>query len=80
MQGLSQLLSSRLVWLVVTIPVVLSAGAEVLARLFWFEALGYDAVFWRILLLKLGLFIAAALIVYAYTLSNLVILRACSTT
>jgi uncharacterized membrane protein (UPF0182 family) len=74
MQGLSQLLSSRLVWLVIAILVLLWAGAEILARLFWFEALGYDAVFWRILLLKLALFIAAALIVYAYTLSNLVIL------
>src|ERR687885_216124 len=43
MPGLLRLLSSRLLWLLVTTLVVLSAGDALLARLFWFEALGYDA-------------------------------------
>src|SRR4051812_32972545 len=74
MPALVRLLSSRLLWLLVAAVVVLSAGDDLLARLFWFEALGYDAVFWRILLLKAGLFVAAALLAYAYTFLNLAVL------
>ena len=43
MPGLLRLLSSRLLWLPVASLVALSAGDDLLARLFWFEALGYDA-------------------------------------
>src|SRR3954449_4438743 len=75
MPGLLRLLSSRLLWLLVASLVALSAGDDLLARLFWFEALGYDAVFWRILLLKAGLFVAAALLAYAYAFLNLAVLR-----
>src|SRR4051794_41507780 len=71
MPGLLRLLSSRLLWLLVTTLVVLSAGDALLARLFWFEALGYDAVFRRILLLRVGLFAAAAVLAYAYAFLNL---------
>lgn len=72
--GLTQLLVSRPLWLLVALLAVLSAGTNILAQLFWFEALGYDAVFWRILLLKSGLFLLAALVAYAYVLLNLVAL------
>ena len=54
MQGLIQPLSSRLLWLGIAMLAALAFGVDILARLFWFEALGYDAVFWRILLLKAG--------------------------
>jgi uncharacterized protein len=74
MPGLAQLLASRTLWLLAALLVALSVGVDVVARLFWFEALGYDAVFWRILLLRAGLFAAAALATYAYLLSNLVAL------
>ena len=74
MPGLLRLLSSRLLWLLVASLVALSAGDDLLARLFWFEALGYDAVFWRILLLKAGLFLTAALLAYAYVFLNLLVL------
>src|SRR3954452_16814692 len=76
MPGLVRLLSSRPLWLPVASLVTLSAGDGLLARLFWFEALGYDAVFWRILLLKAGLFVAAALLTYAYAFLNLAVLAA----
>ena len=75
MQGLAQLLSSRLFWLAVASLAGLWAGTELLARLFWFEALGYEAVFRRILLLKVGLFVAAALVAYLYAFANLATLR-----
>src|SRR3954471_2871299 len=75
MPALARLLSNRLLWLFATILVLLSVGDDLLARLFWFEALGYDAVFWRILLLKVGLFLTAALLAYAYAFLNLAVLR-----
>lgn len=74
MQALGQLLSNRPFRLLAVLLVLLMAGADLLARLFWFEALGFEAVFWRILLLKLGLFGAAALIVYLYAFANLAFL------
>jgi uncharacterized membrane protein (UPF0182 family) len=70
--GPTQLLSRRSFWLLVALLAALAVGTDILARLFWFEALGYDAVFWRILLLKSGLFIVAAVVAYAYLLLNLV--------
>ena len=74
MQGLLQPLSSRLLWLGIAILAMVAFGIDILARLFWFEALGYEAVFWRILLLKAGLFAAAGLVTYCYVLLNLVAL------
>src|SRR3954453_8603979 len=71
MPALVRLLSSRPLWLLVATLVVLSTGDAFLARLFWFEALGYDAVFRRILLLRVGLFAAAAVLAYAYAFLNL---------
>src|SRR4051812_33815509 len=75
MPALVRLLSSRPLWPLVATVVALSAGDALLARLFWFEALGYDAVFRRILLLKAGLIVAAALPTYAYAFLNLAVLR-----
>jgi uncharacterized membrane protein (UPF0182 family) len=74
MQGLIQPLLSRLLWLGIAILAMLVFGVDILARLFWFEALGYDAVFWRILLLKAGLFTVAGLVTYCYVLLNFVAL------
>jgi uncharacterized protein len=74
MHVLIQPLSRRLFWFSVTIVAALAFGVDILARLFWFEALGYDTVFWRILLLKAGLFAAAGIVAYAYVLLNLLTL------
>ena len=74
MQGLIQPLYSRLLWLGIAMLAALAFGVDILARLFWFEALGYDAVFWRILLLKAALFAVAGLVTYSYVLLNLVAL------
>jgi uncharacterized membrane protein (UPF0182 family) len=74
MHVLIQPLSSRLLWLGVAIVAALAFGVDILARLFWFEALGYNTVFWCILLLKAGLFAAAGIVTYAYVLLNLLTL------
>jgi uncharacterized protein len=74
MQGLIQPLYSRLLWLGIAMLAALAFGVDILARLFWFEALGYDTVFWRILLLKAALFVVAGLVTYSYVLLNFVAL------
>src|SRR3954453_3230883 len=74
MPALVRLLSSRPLWLLVATLVVLSAGDGLLARLFWFEAPGYGRGLRGILLLRVGLFVAAAVLAYAYAFLNLAVL------
>ena len=45
-----------------------------LADLFWFQALGYEAVFWRLRWCQLGLFTAATCVAFVYGWYNLRVL------
>ena len=51
--------------------VVLSTGVDWLVELLWFSQLGFDSVFWTYRLLKVGLFVAAFAVVFAYVWVNL---------
>ena len=42
--------------------------------MFWFQSLGYEAVFWRLRLCQLGLFTAATSVVFVYGWCNLRVL------
>ena len=63
--------SARLLGVVVFLLVVVLAALHWLAELFWFQALGYAEVFWRLLLCQLGLFAAATCLVFIYAWGNL---------
>jgi uncharacterized protein len=63
--------SARVLWLVVPLLVAAVAALGWLADLFWFEAIGYPQVFWRLLLIKLALFGATTAIVFVYAWVNL---------
>ena len=63
--------SARLLGMVVLLLVVVLAALHWLAELFWFQALGYAEVFWRLLLCQLGLFAAATCLVFIYAWGNL---------
>ena len=62
---------ARLLGMVVFLLVVVLAALHWLADLFWFQALGYAEVFWRLLLCQLGLFAAATCLVFLYAWGNL---------
>ena len=66
--------SARLLGMVVFLVVVALAALHWLADLFWFQALGYAEVFWRLLLCQLGLFAAATCLVFIYAWGNLHVL------
>ncbi|MFL5335868.1 MAG: UPF0182 family protein, partial [Geminicoccaceae bacterium] len=66
--------SARLLGMVVALLMVVLAALHWLADLYWFQALGYAEVFWRLLLVQLGLFAAATCLVFAYVWSNLRVL------
>ena len=70
--------SARLLGVVVPLLVVALAALHWLADLFWFQALGYAEVFWRLLLCQLGLFAAATCLVFIYAWGNLRLLAATS--
>ena len=61
----------RLLGIVVLLLVIVLAALHWLADLFWFQALGYAEVFWRLLLCQLGLFAAATCLVFLYAWGNL---------
>lgn len=63
--------SARVLWLVLPLLVLLIAALSWLADLFWFQAVGYAQVFWRLLLIRLALFAAATGIVFLYAWTNL---------
>ncbi len=63
--------SARVLWLVIPLLVVAVVVLGWLADLFWFEAVGYPQIFWRLLLIKLALFGAATGIVFVYAWINL---------
>ncbi len=48
------LTSARVLWLVVPLLLALLVVLSWLADLFWFEAVGYSQVFWRLLLHQAG--------------------------
>ena len=66
--------SARLLGMVVFLVVAALAAFHWLADLFWFQALGYMQVFWRLLLCQLGLFAAATCLVFVYAWGNLRVL------
>jgi uncharacterized protein len=66
--------SARLLGVVVLLLVVVLTVLHWLADLFWFQALGYAEVFWRLLLCQLGLFAAATCVVFIYAWGNLRVL------
>ncbi len=61
-------LSSRAKAILIGLAVVIGLFIFVdwLAEYLWFEALAYESVFWRIRLLKAGLFLAALISVFLY--------------
>ena len=63
--------SAWLLWPVVPLLIAALVAFDWLADLFWFQALGYAAVFWRLLLCQLGLFAAATCVMFIYTWGNL---------
>ena len=63
--------SAWLLWPVVPLLIAALVALDWLADLFWFQALGYAAVFWRLLLCQLGLFAAASCVMFIYTWGNL---------
>ena len=63
--------SARVLWLVLPLLVLLIVALGWLADLFWFQAVGYAQVFWRLLLIRLALFAAATGIVFLYAWTNL---------
>jgi uncharacterized protein len=65
------LTSARVLWLVVPLLLALLVVLSWLADLFWFQAVGYSQVFWRLLFIRLALFAAATLIVFLYAWVNL---------
>ena len=48
--------------ILVALLVCLAVAADWVADLLWFETLGYTSVFWRIRLLKVGLFVSGFLL------------------
>jgi uncharacterized protein len=66
--------SARLLGMVVALLVVVLAAFHWLADLYWFQALGYAQVFWRLLLCQLGLFAATTCLVFVYAWGNLRVL------
>jgi uncharacterized protein len=65
------LTSARVLWLVIPLLAAALVALGWLADLFWFEAVGYPQVFWRLLLIKLALFGATTAIVFVYAWVNL---------
>jgi uncharacterized membrane protein (UPF0182 family) len=65
------LTSARVLWLVVPLLLALLVVLSWLADLFWFQAVGYSQVFWRLLFIRLALFAATTLIVFLYAWGNL---------
>jgi uncharacterized membrane protein (UPF0182 family) len=63
--------SLRVLWLLIPLLVAALLALGWLADLFWFQAIGYGEVFWRLLAIRLGLFAAATLIVFVYAWVNL---------
>jgi uncharacterized membrane protein (UPF0182 family) len=63
--------SLRILWVLVPLLVAALLAFGWLADLFWFQAVGYAQVFWRLLAIKLGLFAAAAAVVFVYAWINL---------
>lgn len=63
-----QPLSSRAKAILIGLAVIISLFKFVdwLAEYLWFEALAYESIFWRIRLLKVGLFLAALISVFLY--------------
>ena len=63
-----QPLSSRAKAILIGLAVLISLFKFVdwLAEYLWFEALAYETIFWRIRLLKVGLFLAALISVFLY--------------
>ena len=66
--------SVRLIAIVLALLAVVLAALHWLAELFWFQALGYAEVFWRLLLCQLGLFAATTCLVFIYAWGNLRVL------
>src|SRR5262249_11955327 len=62
---------ARLTGVIVALLVAALVALHWLAELYWFQALGYARVFWRLLLCQLGLFAAATCLVYVYAWVNL---------
>ncbi|MEK0082167.1 UPF0182 family protein [Benzoatithermus flavus] len=65
------LFSARLAWLALPLFVALAVAFHWLADLFWFESLGYAGLFWRLLLIRIGLFAVVTAIVFLYAWINL---------
>ena len=61
-------LLSRAAAILIGLAVIISFFKFVdwLAEYLWFEALAYESVFWRLRLLKVGLFLAAFIVVFLY--------------
>jgi uncharacterized membrane protein (UPF0182 family) len=70
----SLLFRGGLVLLAATLLIVVFRLVDWAAELLWFRALGYEAVFWRLLLAKVTMFTAAFIPVFVYALLNLVVL------
>ncbi len=63
--------SVRVLWLLVPLLLAALLALGWLADLFWFQAVGYAQIFWRLLAIRLGLFAAASGIVFVYAWVNL---------
>jgi uncharacterized membrane protein (UPF0182 family) len=63
--------SLRVLWLLIPLLVAALLALGWLADLFWFQAVGYGGLFWRLLAIRLGLFAAATLVVFVYAWVNL---------
>ena len=75
MRGLLRFFTSvRLIAIVLALLAIVLAALHWLAELFWFQALGYVEVFWRLLLCQLGLFAAITCLVFIYAWDNIRVL------
>jgi uncharacterized membrane protein (UPF0182 family) len=63
--------SVRVLWLLIPLLAAALVALGWLADLFWFQAVGYEQLFWRLLAIKVGLFAAATAVVFVYAWANL---------
>ncbi len=65
------LVSPKILWLLAPLLVAALLAARWLAALYWFEAIGYPSMFWRPLLIRLGLFAVVVAVVFLFVWINL---------
>ena len=65
------LVSPKILWLLAPLLVAALLAARWLASLYWFEAVGYPAMFWRPLLIRIGLFAVVGAVVFLFVWINL---------